>query len=144
MRITTPLDPDPAAIRRARKMVGDQLCAWGMSALVDDARVDHQRARHQCDGAMRRSDRTAAGSTAEQHPDQRRGPRPERHPQVTGERGPAGRGPWIVDRRTGLLRLGLQSSRPTANPCGPNYLGTLADSRHVDTARKLRSVAITA
>lgn len=39
MRITTPLDPDPAAIRRARKMVGDQLCAWGMSALVDDAEL---------------------------------------------------------------------------------------------------------
>ena len=29
----------PAAIRRARKMVGDQLCAWGMSALVDDAEL---------------------------------------------------------------------------------------------------------
>ncbi len=39
MRISTPLHPVPAAIRRARKMVGDQLCAWGMSDLVDDAEL---------------------------------------------------------------------------------------------------------
>jgi pimeloyl-ACP methyl ester carboxylesterase/anti-sigma regulatory factor (Ser/Thr protein kinase) len=39
MLIMTPLDCDPAAIRRARKTVSDQLRAWGLSAITDDAEL---------------------------------------------------------------------------------------------------------
>jgi anti-sigma regulatory factor (Ser/Thr protein kinase) len=39
MRIVTPLEPNPAAIRRARKTVSDQLWAWGLSGIVDDAEI---------------------------------------------------------------------------------------------------------
>ncbi len=39
MRIVTPLAPDTSAIRRARKLVSDQLWAWGLSAVVDDAEL---------------------------------------------------------------------------------------------------------
>ncbi len=39
MQIMTPLPTDTGAIRRARKTVGDQLWAWGMSELVDDAEL---------------------------------------------------------------------------------------------------------
>jgi pimeloyl-ACP methyl ester carboxylesterase/anti-sigma regulatory factor (Ser/Thr protein kinase) len=39
MRIVTPLEPNTAAIRRARKTVSDQLWAWGLSGLVDDAEI---------------------------------------------------------------------------------------------------------
>ncbi len=39
MRIVTPLDADTAAIRRARKTVSDQLWAWGLPGLVDDAEL---------------------------------------------------------------------------------------------------------
>ena len=39
MRIVTPLEPTPAAIRRARKTVSDQLWAWGLSSIVDDAEI---------------------------------------------------------------------------------------------------------
>lgn len=39
MRIMTPLEADPRAIRRARKTVSDQLWAWGLPALVDDAEL---------------------------------------------------------------------------------------------------------
>jgi pimeloyl-ACP methyl ester carboxylesterase/anti-sigma regulatory factor (Ser/Thr protein kinase) len=39
MRIMTPLDRDPASVRRARKVVGDQLCAWGLQGIVDDAEL---------------------------------------------------------------------------------------------------------
>lgn len=39
MRIVTPLEPNTAAIRRARKTVSDQLWAWGLSGIVDDAEL---------------------------------------------------------------------------------------------------------
>lgn len=39
MQILTPLTADTTAIRRARKTVSDQLWAWGLSALVDDAEL---------------------------------------------------------------------------------------------------------
>lgn len=39
MQILTPLDADTTAIRRARKTVSDQLWAWGLSSLVDDAEL---------------------------------------------------------------------------------------------------------
>ena len=39
MQIMTPLPTDTGAIRRARKTVGDQLWAWGLSGLVDDAEL---------------------------------------------------------------------------------------------------------
>ena len=39
MQIMTPLPTDTGAIRRARKTVGDQLWAWGLSQLVDDAEL---------------------------------------------------------------------------------------------------------
>lgn len=39
MRIVTPLEPKPAAVRRARKAVADQLWAWGLPGLVDDAEL---------------------------------------------------------------------------------------------------------
>lgn len=39
MQIMTPLAADTTAIRRARKTVGDQLWAWGLSRLVDDAEL---------------------------------------------------------------------------------------------------------
>jgi pimeloyl-ACP methyl ester carboxylesterase/anti-sigma regulatory factor (Ser/Thr protein kinase) len=39
MQIMTPLAADTTAIRRARKTVGDQLWAWGLSSLVDDAEL---------------------------------------------------------------------------------------------------------
>lgn len=39
MQIMTHLVPDTSAIRRARKTVGDQLWAWGLSAIVDDAEL---------------------------------------------------------------------------------------------------------
>ncbi len=39
MLIVTPLEPDTAAIRRARKTVSDQLWAWGLSSIVDDAEL---------------------------------------------------------------------------------------------------------
>jgi pimeloyl-ACP methyl ester carboxylesterase/anti-sigma regulatory factor (Ser/Thr protein kinase) len=39
MRILTPLPSDSAAIRRARKTVADQLWAWGLDRLVDDAEL---------------------------------------------------------------------------------------------------------
>lgn len=39
MQIMTPLPPDTGAIRRARKTVGDQLWAWGLPDLVDDAEL---------------------------------------------------------------------------------------------------------
>lgn len=39
MQIVTPLAADTSAIRRARKTVGDQLWAWGLSNLIDDAEL---------------------------------------------------------------------------------------------------------
>ena len=39
MRIVTPLEPDTTAIRRARKTVSDQLWAWGLPDLIDDAEL---------------------------------------------------------------------------------------------------------
>ncbi len=39
MRIVTPLEPNTAAIRRARKTVSDQLWAWGLVSIVDDAEI---------------------------------------------------------------------------------------------------------
>jgi pimeloyl-ACP methyl ester carboxylesterase/anti-sigma regulatory factor (Ser/Thr protein kinase) len=39
MQIMTPLPADTSAIRRARKTVGDQLWAWGLPDLVDDAEL---------------------------------------------------------------------------------------------------------
>ncbi len=39
MQIMTPLPTDTGAIRRARKTVGDQLWAWGLPELVDDAEL---------------------------------------------------------------------------------------------------------
>ncbi len=39
MRIVTPLAADPAAIRQARKTVIDQLWAWGLSGIADDAEI---------------------------------------------------------------------------------------------------------
>ena len=39
MRIVTPLEPDTTAIRRARKTVSDQLWAWGLPELIDDAEL---------------------------------------------------------------------------------------------------------
>jgi anti-sigma regulatory factor (Ser/Thr protein kinase) len=39
VQIMTPLAADTSAIRRARKTVGDQLWAWGLSHLVDDAEL---------------------------------------------------------------------------------------------------------
>jgi pimeloyl-ACP methyl ester carboxylesterase/anti-sigma regulatory factor (Ser/Thr protein kinase) len=39
VQIMTPLAADTTAIRRARKTVGDQLWAWGLSALIDDAEL---------------------------------------------------------------------------------------------------------
>lgn len=39
MQILTPLDADTTAIRRARKTVSDQLWAWGLPGVVDDAEL---------------------------------------------------------------------------------------------------------
>lgn len=39
MQVVEPLEDDTSAIRRARKMIGDQLWAWGLGRLIEDAEL---------------------------------------------------------------------------------------------------------